>query len=263
LENEIANNNNNIIDNESNKNQTSHKLKLKDDTKFHQNNEIIDDNTESTQNHNQNEIDDKYESKFDAISRSLINKKELMNKLIAISSNNTDSYYESINILDENRNHGTSRRSNKKSSSLDRQKQHQSENNANILKVHLENQTIKSFKYDQNTTVKDVLNCLKEKLNLNFIEYFGLCIRVNNEKYISKYILLDETRPLYKLNEVVYSVTSFDTNNNSDQTNTTYQCLFRFIFTPSSYQFLMKYDENSFNYLYEQVILLRLIYFKM
>ncbi len=173
-----------------------------------------------------------------------------MNKLIAINSNSTESYYESINIFDENKNQSM-RKSNKKSSSLDRQKQIFSETSTNILKVHLENQTIKSFKYDQNTTVKDVLNCLKEKLNLNFIEYFGLCIRLNNEKYISKYILLDETRPLYKLNELVYSVTSFDTNN--DHTNLSYQCLFRFIFTPSSYQFLMRNDENSFSYLYEQV----------
>lgn len=109
-----------------------------------------------------------------------------------------------------------------------------------ILRVFLENQTIKSFKYDNNTSVRDVLNCLKEKLNINFIEYFGLVIKLNNENIISKFVLLEETRHLFKLKEEF-----------GDESN--YQCMLRFLFIPSSYKHLIEHDENSFNYLYEQV----------
>lgn len=45
-----------------------------------------------------------------------------------------------------------------------------------ILKVYLENQTTKSFVYDSNTQIHDVLQLIKDKLNIKIIEYFGLCI---------------------------------------------------------------------------------------
>jgi hypothetical protein len=116
-----------------------------------------------------------------------------------------------------------------------------------ILRVFLENQTIKSFKYDNNTSVRDVLNCLKEKLNINFIEYFGLVIKLNNENIISKFVLLEETRHLFKLKEEF-----------GDESN--YQCMLRFVFIPSSYKHLIENDANSFNYLYEQVSQLQKVF---
>lgn len=140
------------------------------------------------------------------------------------------------------------------------------ENSVPIFRVHLEfsqnshhqTNSIKSFKYDTNTCVKDVINCLKEKLQIRFIEHFGLVLRPvsvecqneyeNQDKSIknchlaNEFILLDEMCPLYKISQVY--------NLDPDRT---YECLFRFLFVPSNYENLIEYDLNSFNYLYEQV----------
>lgn len=75
-------------------------------------------------------------------------------------------------------------------------------NGFSILKVYLENRAIKSFKYDRNTCVKDVLWCLKEKLAINNIEYFGLVLKPSNNNSISKFKLLHELQHLYEINEM-------------------------------------------------------------
>lgn len=111
-------------------------------------------------------------------------------------------------------------------------------NEFSILKVYLENKAIKSFKYDKNTVVKDVLYCLKDKLTLNIIEYFGIVVRLLNEDdCVSKYILINETQHLFKLKE------QFGNN-----------CIYmlRFIFIPENYKELIENDINAFNYLYSQ-----------
>jgi hypothetical protein len=142
------------------------------------------------------------------------------------------------------------------------------ENSVPIFRVHLEftpnshhaTNSIKSFKYDTNTCVKDVINCLKEKLQIRFSEHFGLVLRPvsldcqnvyeNQDKSVKRcclaneFILLDEMCPLYKISEV-YNLDS----------NQTYECLFRFLFIPANYDNLIEHDLNSFNYLYEQVSL--------
>jgi hypothetical protein len=233
---------------------SSQKYKIpKDDTIYTHRKESIDSTSCLSDYNKTNNLDQQtnYESKFEIISRSLINKKELMNKLIMINStastSSSDNENEEIDYeLNKTLPPLNKPITTKKPDSAD------SPNNSNILKVYLENQTVKSFKYDTNTTVKDVLNCLKDKLSLNFIEFFGLCIKLNNEKYLSKFLLLDESKPLYKLDELVNG----DQNNNSN----TFQCLFRFVFVPSNYQFLMNHDQNSFNYLYEQVIFFNAVF---
>ncbi len=113
------------------------------------------------------------------------------------------------------------------------------ESDDSILKVYLENQVVKSFKYDQNTCVKDVLNCLKDKLCINYINFYGLVLKLNNHNCVSSFIVLEETRQLCKLKEQYGN----DLN---------YLCMFRFLFVPSNYQFIISNDEISFNYLYEQ-----------
>ena len=109
-----------------------------------------------------------------------------------------------------------------------------------ILKVYLENQGVKSFKYDSNTCVRDVLICLKEKLFLNFIEYFGLVIRSNDKNCVSNFVLLEETRHLHKIKEQF------------GHEETSFQCMLRFVFVPANFEALIQNDENAFNYLYEQ-----------
>ena len=141
-----------------------------------------------------------------------------------------------------------------------------------ILKVHLENNTVKSFKFDKNTCVRDVLASLNCKLNINLIEYFGLVVKLNGENSISKLIFLDENLHLYKINqiygckkqsksllancdelneEIDDDETASETNIRSSDNG--YDCLFRFIFIPSNYENLLAFDPNAFNYLYEQV----------
>lgn len=114
------------------------------------------------------------------------------------------------------------------------------ENSECILKVNLENQNVKSFKYDQNTTVKDVLQCLKEKLSIKTIDYFGIVVRLPNEyDCVSKYILIDEMQYLFTLRE------KFGKN---------FICMLRFVFIPSNYRDLIANDMNAFKYLYEQSV---------
>ncbi|RNA09174.1 FERM and PDZ domain-containing 4-like isoform X1 [Brachionus plicatilis] len=109
-----------------------------------------------------------------------------------------------------------------------------------IFKVSLENQNVKSFKYDKNTTVKDVLQCLKEKLSIKTMDYFGLVIRLSNEfDCVSKYILIDEMQHLFSIRE------KFGQN---------FICMLRFVFIPSNYQELSAFDENALSYLYEQSV---------
>ena len=109
-----------------------------------------------------------------------------------------------------------------------------------ILKVYLENQGVKSFKYDSNTCVRDVLICLKEKLFLNFIEYFGLVIRSNEKNCVSNFVLLEETRHLHNIREQF------------GHEEASFQCMLRFVFVPANFEALIQNDENAFNYLYEQ-----------
>ncbi len=143
-----------------------------------------------------------------------------------------------------------------------------------ILKVSLENNTTKTFKYDRTTCVRDVLASLKGKLHLNMIEHFGLCIKPKGENSISKLVFLEENFHLYQI-EKIYGTgrqvrrrktsiaeceDDFDDNEAKSELSTSqiedqqnYECLFRFLFVPSSYENLLASDQNAFNYLYEQV----------
>ena len=185
---------------------------------------------------------------FDQITNSLETKKTMINTFIASKA--------SLKTKTPSENLTSTSESNKNNNEYSSIQDDDKSSNVCILRVFLENQTIKSFKYDKSTCVRDVLNCLKEKLNLKFIEYFGLVVKMNSENFVSKFITLDETRPLCKISDV------FSNSNTNSSSSTTqeaivdesqYQCMFRFMFIPSNYNFLILNDENSFNYLYEQV----------
>ena len=127
-----------------------------------------------------------------------------------------------------------------------------------ILKVHMENNRgFKSFKYDRSTCVRDVLNCLKEKLAVNFVDCYGLVIKSSGQNCVSSFVLLEETRHLYTIREQYGKWHDGDDDDDDDVDDdggdANFQCLLRFIFVPSSYDNLVYNDENSFDYLYEQV----------
>ncbi|XP_029602273.1 FERM and PDZ domain-containing protein 1 [Salmo trutta] len=108
----------------------------------------------------------------------------------------------------------------------------------NVLKVYLENGQTKAFKFEPNTTVKDIVMTLKEKLSLSRIEHFSLVLE---QKYsISKLLLLHEEE---RIQQVVQQKEVHD-----------YRCLFRVCFIPREPEHLLQDDPTAFQYLYLQGI---------
>lgn len=106
----------------------------------------------------------------------------------------------------------------------------------NVLKVYLENGQTKAFKFEANTTVKDIILTVKEKLSIRSIEYFALALE---EQYsISRLHLLHEE-------ELVQQVVEREESQDS-------RCLFRVSFVPKDPLDLLKEDPVAFEYLYLQ-----------
>lgn len=108
----------------------------------------------------------------------------------------------------------------------------------NVLKLYLENGQTKAFKFEANTTVKDIILTVKEKLSIRSTEYFALVLE---EQYsISRLHLLHEEE---LIQQVVEREESHDC-----------RCLFRVCFVPKDPLDLLKEDPVAFEYLYLQVI---------
>ncbi|XP_004631887.1 FERM and PDZ domain-containing protein 1 [Octodon degus] len=106
----------------------------------------------------------------------------------------------------------------------------------NVLKLYLENGQTKAFKFEENTTVKDIILTVKEKLSIRSIEYFGLALE---EQYnISRLHLLHEE-------ELIQQVVEREESHDS-------RCLFRVCFVPKDPLDLLKEDPVAFEYLYLQ-----------
>uniref|UniRef100_A0A670Y6X5 FERM and PDZ domain containing 1 n=1 Tax=Pseudonaja textilis TaxID=8673 RepID=A0A670Y6X5_PSETE len=106
----------------------------------------------------------------------------------------------------------------------------------NVLKVYLENGQTKAFKFEANTTVKDIVLTLKEKLSIRSIEHFALVLE---EQYnvLKMYLLHDDEL----IEQVVQKKESHD-----------YRCLFRVCFIPRDPLHLLQEDPVAFEYLYLQ-----------
>ncbi|KAM5330934.1 FERM and PDZ domain-containing protein 1 isoform 2-T4 [Glossophaga mutica] len=106
----------------------------------------------------------------------------------------------------------------------------------NVLKVYLENGQTKAFKFEADTTVKDIILTVKEKLSIRSTEYFALVLE---EQYnISRLHLLHEEE---LIQQVVEREESHDC-----------RCLFRVCFVPKDPLDLLKEDPVAFEYLYLQ-----------
>ncbi|XP_069577439.1 FERM and PDZ domain-containing protein 1 isoform X1 [Brachyistius frenatus] len=108
----------------------------------------------------------------------------------------------------------------------------------NVLKVYLENGQTKAFKFDNSTTVKDIVLTLKDKLSIRAIEYFALVLE--QQYSITKLLLLHEDELVQK---VVQKKDSHD-----------YRCLFRVCFIPRDPMDLLQDDPSSFEYLFSQSV---------
>ncbi|XP_030621591.1 uncharacterized protein frmpd1b [Chanos chanos] len=108
----------------------------------------------------------------------------------------------------------------------------------NVLKVYLENGQTKAFKFDSNTTVKDIVLTLKDKLSIRSIEHFALVLE--QQYSITKLLLLHEDE---FIQQVVQKKDSHD-----------YRCLFRVCFIPRDPLDLMQDDPMAFEYLFQQSV---------
>ncbi|XP_006103275.1 FERM and PDZ domain-containing protein 1 [Myotis lucifugus] len=106
----------------------------------------------------------------------------------------------------------------------------------NVLKLYLENGQTKAFKFEADTTVKDIILTVKEKLSIRCTEYFALVLE---EQYnVSRLHLLHEE-------ELIQQVVEKEELQD-------YRCLFRVCFVPKDPLDLLKEDPVAFEYLYLQ-----------
>lgn len=108
----------------------------------------------------------------------------------------------------------------------------------NVLKVYLENGQTKAFKFDNTTTVKDIVLTLKDKLSIRAIEYFSLVLE--QQYSITKLLLLHEDELIQKV------VQKKDTHD--------YRCLFRVCFIPRDPMDLLQDDSTAFEYFFLQSV---------
>ncbi|XP_066542434.1 FERM and PDZ domain-containing protein 4 isoform X2 [Hoplias malabaricus] len=108
----------------------------------------------------------------------------------------------------------------------------------NVLKVYLENGQTKSFKFDCNTSIKDVLLTLQEKLSIKSVEHFSLMLEQKTEGSGSKLLLLHEQ-------EMLTQVTQRPGSHKM-------KCFFRLAFVPKDPVDLLRRDPVAFEYLYVQ-----------
>uniref|UniRef100_A0A8C2FZG6 Toll-like receptor 7 n=1 Tax=Cyprinus carpio TaxID=7962 RepID=A0A8C2FZG6_CYPCA len=108
----------------------------------------------------------------------------------------------------------------------------------NVLKVYLENGQTKSFRFDCNTSIKDVILTLQEKLSIKSIEHFSLMLEHKMEGSATKLMLLHEQ-------EMLTQVTQRPGSHKM-------KCFFRISFLPKDPVDLLRRDAVAFDYLYVQ-----------
>ncbi|PSN30565.1 hypothetical protein C0J52_26752, partial [Blattella germanica] len=108
----------------------------------------------------------------------------------------------------------------------------------NVLKVFLENGQTKSFKYDSNTLVRDVVESLQQKLCIRAMEHFSLVVEHVKSLRRNKLTLLDPQEPLAR-------IAARPGSHNL-------RCLFRVAFVPKDACDLAQKDLIAFEYLYMQ-----------
>ncbi|XP_069388945.1 FERM and PDZ domain-containing protein 4 isoform X3 [Paralichthys olivaceus] len=108
----------------------------------------------------------------------------------------------------------------------------------NVLKVYLENGQTKSFRFDSNTSIKDVILTLQEKLSIKSIEHFSLMLEHRADGSASKLMLLHEQ-------EMLIQVTQRPGSHKM-------KCFFRITFVPKDPLELLRRDAVAFEYLYVQ-----------
>ncbi|XP_052276810.1 uncharacterized protein LOC127876023 isoform X3 [Dreissena polymorpha] len=110
----------------------------------------------------------------------------------------------------------------------------------NVLKVFLENGQTKSFKYDNKTTVKDVVNSIQEKLSIKDVVHFNLVLHNMKSLMPGRMTLLQD-------HETVSEIASRPGARH-------FRCLFRVMYVPRDSYDLLKHDPIAFEYFYIQCV---------
>ncbi|WKY01746.1 hypothetical protein Q1695_015615 [Nippostrongylus brasiliensis] len=108
----------------------------------------------------------------------------------------------------------------------------------NALRVFLENGQTRSFRYDETTTVMDIMNSIFSKLQIRAKSHFALAIEYSLGARSSRISLL---RPETKIIAVIRMP-------NSDHL----RCVFRFAFIPKEIEGLWLEDPRALDYFYQQ-----------
>lgn len=108
----------------------------------------------------------------------------------------------------------------------------------NVLKVYLENGQTKSFKYNDDTTVMEVLVNLQEKLGLKCLEYFSLAVEDVRVPSLHKFIVLQEHEALRQIAERPGSQN--------------WKCHLRITYIPCDAYDLLNEDPQAFQYFFQQ-----------
>uniref|UniRef100_A0AAV2LCS4 FERM and PDZ domain containing 4 n=1 Tax=Knipowitschia caucasica TaxID=637954 RepID=A0AAV2LCS4_KNICA len=107
----------------------------------------------------------------------------------------------------------------------------------NVLKVYLENGQTKSFRFDNSTSIKDVILTLQEKLSIKCMEHFSLMLEQRSEVG-TRLLLLHEQEMLTQVTQ----------RSGCDKM----KCFFRISFMPRDPVELLRRDAVAFEYLYVQ-----------
>ncbi|KAE9418838.1 hypothetical protein Angca_004408, partial [Angiostrongylus cantonensis] len=110
----------------------------------------------------------------------------------------------------------------------------------NALRVYLENGQTRSFRYDDTTTAKDIMDSIFSKLQLTAKSYFALAIEYSLGARSSRISLL---RPDAKVDTITRMP-------NSDHL----RCVFRFAFIPKEIQKVWTEDPRALDYFYQQCV---------
>uniref|UniRef100_A0A8R1I3A9 FERM and PDZ domain-containing protein 4 n=1 Tax=Caenorhabditis japonica TaxID=281687 RepID=A0A8R1I3A9_CAEJA len=110
----------------------------------------------------------------------------------------------------------------------------------NVLRVYLENGQTRSFKYDAETRVTDILESIWEKLQITAKSHFSLALEYSLGARTSRISLL---RPDCRIKSIIDLP-------NSDHL----RCVFRLSFAPSDAFILLLRDPKSLEYYYQQCV---------
>ncbi|KRY38462.1 FERM and PDZ domain-containing protein 4 [Trichinella spiralis] len=109
-----------------------------------------------------------------------------------------------------------------------------------VIKIYLENGQSKSFRYETETKIQDMLVRLAEKLNIRLVDHFALNFEYPVGPRTTKLMTIEPEKQICQALSEVHAQQ--------------FRCLLRFSFMPVDFASLLEADKNAFLYLYNQSV---------